>query len=335
MASRFERELRTAQWPRSAVELAALGVSRDRTRGPRWRRTSRGYFVAADRDPDTPAQRILDVAPLIPETGALTGWAAAYVHGVDQLDGLDPTTMAPLPIPINLGRDLGRSSTDRITYRRELLSRRGRQQRHGLSVATPLRTAFDGARIAPDLPEAVAFLNQIMHVLPVSRTALGRLCRPEGRWTGIDQFRRALTLTDPGAVNAWESRLRVFAMLEAGLPRLVVNQPVFDLDENFLGIPDLLDPEAGLVLEFDGRDHRLRQQHRSDNIREEELELVNLTVSRVDSLDFGRPDELRTRLRARRAQGLARDRSRDRWTSEQPLWWRRREARRISGSQRG
>jgi hypothetical protein len=30
---------------------------------------------------------------------------------------------------------------------------------------------------------------------------------------------------------------------------------VFDLDENFLGIPDLLDPDAGLVLEFDGQDH--------------------------------------------------------------------------------
>lgn len=335
MASRFEQELRSAQWPRSSADLAALGISRDLTRGPRWRRTGRGYFVPAECDASLPTQRVLDVAPQIPPTGALTGWAAAYVHGVDQLDGLDPVSMAPLPITINLGRDLGRASTERVTYRRDLLSSRGRQMRHGLSVATPLRTAFDGARFAPTLVEAVAFLDQVIHVLPVSIAALRSLRRPSGKWTGIEQFRRAVALTDAAAANAWESRLRMFAMLQAGMPRLVVNQPVFDLEEHLLGIPDLLDPEAALALEFDGQDHRERGQHRSDNLREEGLELANLTVCRVDSLDLRQPGPLRERLQARRAQGLARDHSRDRWTLEQPDWWRRLQARRISGSQRG
>lgn len=334
--TRFEREIRSAQRPRSTAELAALGVSRDVTRGPRWRRVCRGYYTPVVAEPPTPTQRILDIAPLIPFTGALTGWAAAYVHGVDQLDGLDPMSMAPLPITINLGRDLGRASTERIIYSRELLPQRARQIRHGLSVTTPPRTAFDGTRWASDLVEAVAFLDQVTHVFPLSTEALAVLSRPGGRWTGIDQFRRAVTLTDSAAANAWESRLRMFAMRQAGMPRLVVNQPVFDLDERFLGIPDLLDPEAGLVLEFDGQDHRKRRQHRSDNIREEELELVNLTVCRVDSLDLGQPAALQTRLRARRAQGLARDRRRDRWTLKQPAWWRRRMAsRQQSGSQRG
>ncbi len=335
MTSRFERELLRAHWPQSAAELAARGVTRDMTRGPRWRRTSRGYFVPTGSDPSLPAQRILDIAPLIPATGALTGWAAGYLHGVDQLDGLDPRSMAPLAITINLGRDLGRASTERITYRRDLLPSRGRTTRHGLAVTTPLRTAFDGARFAPDLVEAVAFLDQITHVLPVSMAALRSMGQPGGRWTGIEQFRRAVALTDPDAANAWESRLRMFAMMQAQMPRLLVNQPVFDLEENFLGIPDLLDPEAALALEFDGRDHRERGQHRSDNLREEGLELTNLTVCRVDSLDLRQPAPLRRRLLARRTQGLARDRSRDRWTLEQPAWWRLRNARRTSGSHRG
>lgn len=335
MASRFEKELVLARWPQSAAELATGGVTRDMTRGPHWRRTSRGYFTPTSAGDPTPTQRILDVTPLIPVTGALTSWAAAYVQGVDQLDGLDPGSMAPLPITINLGRDLGRVSTERITYRRDLLSPEGRRACHGLFVVTPLRTAFDGARYAPDLVEAVAFLDQVTHVLPVSMAALRSLLRPSGRWTGIEQFRRAVALTDPAAANAWESRLRMFAMLQAEMPRLLVNQPVFDLDERLLGIPDLLDPEAALALEFDGQDHRKRRQHQSDNLREEGLELTNLTVCRVDSLDLRQPAALRARLRARRAQALARDRSRDRWTLEQPDWWRRREARRISGSERG
>ena len=92
------------------------------------------------------------------------------------------------------------------------------------------------------------------------------------------------------------------------MPRPLVNHPVFDLDGRFLGTPDLLDPEAGLATEFDGRDHRGRRQHQSDNIREEKLEGVNLTVCRVDSLDMRQPVPLRERLRARHAQGMRRNR---------------------------
>ena len=116
------------------------------------------------------------------------------------------------------------------------------------------------------------------------------------------------------------------------LAALLVNQPVFDLDGHFLGIPDLLEPEAGLVVEFDGQDHRLRRRHQADNIREEKLETCNLTVCRVDSLDLRQPVALIEGLRARHAQGMTRDRSKDAWTIEQPLWWRRRVP---GGSQRG
>jgi hypothetical protein len=106
----------------------------------------------------------------------------------------------------------------------------------------------------------------------------------------------------------------------------LVNRPLFDLDERLLGIPDMFDPEAGLATEFDGQDHRRRRQHRADNLREEGLESANLVVGRVDSPDRRSPVPLRERLRSRHAQGLARDRSRDRWTLRQPEWWRRRRA---------
>jgi hypothetical protein len=261
-----------------------------------------------------------------PAFGALAGWAAAYVHGVEHLDGRDSESMTDLPIVVNLGCDLGRADTRDVHYVRERLPIGDRQVHHSLWVTTPERTAFDGARWASNLVEAVVFLDQVCHALPAPLPDLARRYPHSSRWPGFQQFRRALALADSASASPWETRLRMFYRLPAGLPRPLVNRPVFDLDGNFLGIPDLFDPQAGLVTEFDGQDHRRRRQHQADNLREERLEAANLVVCRVDSLDLRQPVPLIERLNARYAQATSRDRRRDRWTIEQPLWWRRRRA---------
>lgn len=323
MSSAFEMELWDARRPESLAQLARAGITRDMTRSRAWRRTTRGRFVPADT-PVSPTPRILEAVPLIPAGGALAGWAAGYVLGADQLDGLDPHTMDPVPLAMHLGRDVGRAAHPGVRVVRERLPVADRQLWHGLPVTTPRRTVFDGARWAPDLVEAVVFLDQAAHALELDLRDLEAWCVPGTRWPGITQLRAALTLADTRSASPWESRLRVFYQCQAGLPRPLVNRPVFDVDENFLGTPDLFDPEAGLATEFDGKDHRKRRQHRSDNHREEKLEAVNLTVCRVDSLDLGQPAPLRVRLRARHAQGLRRDRRLDGWTLVEPPWWQRR-----------
>jgi len=88
MISAFERDLALAHWPRSSAEVASRGITRAHTRSRRWRRTSRGYFVPASAPEVSAGQRILDAVPLISNGGALAGWAAAYVHGADLLDGV-------------------------------------------------------------------------------------------------------------------------------------------------------------------------------------------------------------------------------------------------------
>lgn len=286
MSSAFEIELWDARRPQSLAQLARAGVTRDMTRGRAWRRTSRGWFVPSDA-PTNSTQRILEATPLVPAGGALAGWAAAYVLGVDHLDGRDPYTMDPLPVSVQLGRDVGRATYPGVGVLRERLPAAHRQTWHGLPVTTPLRTLFDGARWASDLVEAVVFLDQAAHALELKLRDLETWCVPGARWPGITQLRAALRLADARSASPWESRLRMFYEREAQLPRPLVNRPVFDLEENFLGTPDLLDPDAGLATEFDGQEHRGRRQHRSDNHREEKLEGVNLTVCRVDSLDLG------------------------------------------------
>lgn len=321
--SRFRREVRSAVRPATPADLLALGVGRSTWRGRSWRTTSRGFFVPSDV-PLTPAQRILEAVPLVPPLGALTGWASAYVHGVDYLDGLDPDALEPLPVPVCLSSTAGRRDLAGVTYHRDELDSAEITRVLGLPVTTPLRATVDGVSRADNLVEAVVFLDMAGHALELDLAALQAWCVARPGRRGVVQLREALRWCDPRSASPWETRLRMFYRQQAGLPRPETNVPVFDRDGRFLGVPDLLDEEAGLAVEFDGKDHRKRWQHREDNLREEGLEDLNLVVCRVDSLDLRYPVPLRERLRAAHRRGQARDRRRDRFTTEEPDWWRRR-----------
>lgn len=126
--------------------------------------------------PQTSAQRILEAVPLIPPTGALAGWAAAYVLGVDMLDGLDPFTLAPEILTVSLGSTAGRVNHHQIRYVRDRLLPTDRLLHRGIPVTSPTRTAFDGARWAPDLVEAVVFLDQVGHALDLRLDELAGRC---------------------------------------------------------------------------------------------------------------------------------------------------------------
>ncbi len=198
--SRFSRELSGCRWPRPAGELVGDGISKDVLGGPRWRRTSHGFYVPSSSDDRAglPSQRILDATPLVPPTGAMTGWAAAFIDGVDQLDGLDAHTMRPLPVPITLGRDVGRRRTDIATYTRERLAD------HDVDV----RVRDPGGKPRP------------RHVRwrPLRRGSRrgcclrGRLCsRREGEAAELAQVRRRPSRLDghrPGPHSRWPRRGR-------------------------------------------------------------------------------------------------------------------------------
>src|SRR6188768_2129414 len=98
--SRFAADLPHCDRPRSVADLVASGVTRDVLRGPRWRRTTRGFYVPARTQPPSasPTQRILDLSPLLGTHAVVTSWAAAYVQGVDALDGREPTGRRELPV---------------------------------------------------------------------------------------------------------------------------------------------------------------------------------------------------------------------------------------------
>ncbi|MDQ3307838.1 MAG: hypothetical protein M3499_05715, partial [Actinomycetota bacterium] len=209
-----------------------------------------------------------------------------------------------------------------VDLSRERLPESDVLESRGLTCTAPLRTAFDGSRLAPCLVEAVVHLDMLLTCGLVIRAELQTYIAEHPGWRGIQQARDALALAEQGSRSPPETRLRLIWVLDAGLPPLLVNRAVFDLRGRLLGYPDALDVDSGTVLEYDGDDHRELLAHTQDNAREETFEDHGLIVSRATRLDMrGDRGRLVARMRAARARGLRRDRSLDRWTLQPPPGW--------------
>src|SRR5690625_4309311 len=139
--SDVERDFAAAQPPLNADELQQLGIGRGALQGPSWRQVARGLHTPAIEQV-TVAQRIVDAAAQLPMGAAIGGWAAAYVGGVDQLDGTDPRTGKEEPVDCVGG--LKRRSTGRIRYRRSELAVGEVTEQYAIPVTTAVRTALDG-----------------------------------------------------------------------------------------------------------------------------------------------------------------------------------------------
>jgi hypothetical protein len=89
--------------------------------------------------------------------------------------------------------------------------------------------------------------------------------------------------------------------IDAGLPRLEPNCPVLDRQGTLLGIADLLEPVAGLGIEFDA-DHRGRVRHTRDVAKDEAFRGHGLEVARVTGTDLRDRDLVVNRLIAARSR---------------------------------
>ncbi len=309
--------------------------ARDQVRRGTWRRSSRGFYVPVNA-PDSPSQRIAEAAARLPTYGAIGGWAAAYWRGARFLDGrhgLDPqgggsasARLHRAPVLLCVGDGTGHiRPSPGVQLSRARLTAEDVTVVRGLAVTTAVRTAFDGARLAPSLVEAVVFLDMMMAAGLLTLDELAAyLPAHRPAWKGVGQARGAWSLADPASKSPPETRLRMLWIREAGLPRPLVNRAVFSLDGALIGIPDLLDVESATVGEYDGEEHRDLRNHTADNAREETFEEHGLVVARVTSIDLGRTGPTVQRLNRAWRRGMGRDRARDRWTLCQPDWYRQR-----------
>jgi hypothetical protein len=203
----------------------------------------------------------------------------------------------------------------------EFIPLRDRAVVDGLPVTSPLcATAFE-MRYAADERAAGRVMSLVAAADLVSVEEMDSYKELLYHWRGIPQLRRGLLLAEENVWSPWEFDLAVAWRVDAGLPRALLNRPVFDLDGRHVGTPDLLDPTAGVVGEFNGEVHLRRRQRAADLEREEAFRRLGLEFFTAVAEDFADRDRLVARMRACHARARARPASDRRWTVVPPPWW--------------
>ncbi|QWZ08075.1 hypothetical protein KRR39_22505 [Nocardioides panacis] len=307
--------------PVPADPSGRTGPTPGEARGPHWRTTSRGLFVPADVDATVPEQRILEQSMRL-HGGAVTGWAACRMHRAAFFDGLRRDGRTPLPVPLNCGplHQIRRLPGDDLL--RDILLDDEIVLVDGVPCTTVLRATFDAMRFAASTREAVVALDMMLAASCASLARVREYVDAHPAWTGVPQAREAVALGDALSRSPQETRLRLVWQLDARRPRPVVNPPLFDLDGRLLGYPDLLDPVAGVVGEYDGEDHRDALRHSADVDREARFRAHDLEVFRVTGPDLSQVLRVTGRIHAAYARARRVPPGRRTWTLVPPPHWR-------------
>ncbi len=282
-----------------------------------WRSSSRGWHVPTYVDDSVPEQRILEQSVRLPDGGAVTGWAAARLHGAAFFDGLDRDGTTRLPVPLALGRSGRIRADDRVVLTYHALPPAETVIRHGIRAVTPERAVVDHLRLVDDPREVVVALDMLAAAAVVSPEQVATYARAlaSGERAALD---RAVSLASEHSRSPNETRLRLIAELDAGLPRLLVNCPVHDLAGRLLGIADLLDVEAGLAIESDGAEHRTATRHTRDVAKDEAFRRVGLEMARITGTDLHDVPLVVDRLTHARARAGFAPAAQRRWVARPP-----------------
>jgi very-short-patch-repair endonuclease len=108
-----------------------------------------------------------------------------------------------------------------------------------------------------DLTESVVAVDMALHAGLIDMEALNSYVDKSARTKGIRRLRRAVGLADSRSESPMETRLRV-QLLRARLPAPELQVDLHDRTGRFLGRADLYYSDVGLVVEFDGQNHKDR-----------------------------------------------------------------------------
>jgi hypothetical protein len=297
------------------------GPTRGQARGEKWRRTGHGWYVPAHVLDVRPEQRVLEQSVRLPPGGAITGWAACRLWQANFFDGLFTDGRTRMPVPLVIGPDNHIRSDRHITVSRERLVAEEVVVRFGIPCVRELRALFDAMRFAPDRREAVVAMDMMAAALLVSIRQMRGYAATHARWRGVPQVWGALELASERSKSPNEVRMRMVWELDAGLPRPLVNQPVWDHRGNLLGIADLFDAVAGVVGEYDGADHRSAIRHSKDVDREDRFRRHGLEYFKVTGPDMGQVPRVVSRMHSARSRARWLSPAERPWTIEPPAGW--------------
>lgn len=296
------------------------GPTRGQAAGPRFRQTSAGLYVPAQVDEAVVEQRILEQSSRIRSYGAVTAWASLRWHGAAFFDGTTAGGSRRLPVPIVLGPS--RLQPDpRVVLSQEQLAVREIIWLDGIPVTIPERAIFDEVRRRYDLREGVVAVEMAVAAEVIGLAGFAAYVATRAAWTGVPLVREVTMLAGSDCRSPQESRMRLAWILDCGLPPPLCNHPVFDRHGNLLGIPDLFDPEAGLVGEYDGAHHKGRDRHRRDVAREEKFRNHGLEYFAIVGGDLADGDLAARRMTSARSRAKFLPPGARAWTLDPPAWW--------------
>ncbi len=253
--------------------------------------------------------------------GAVTGWASLRLAGGRFFDGRSPDGET-LPVEL-VCPDRQLRSRGPVIATRQALDSGEVVSRQSVPCTGIERAVLDEIRRRPELGAAVTTIDMAVAAELTSLRRLGTRLQAHAGAPGIRAARRALAMASEHSRSPQETAMRLVWEVQLGLPRPLCNQPVFGRDGRLLGIPDLLDVDAGVVGEYDGADHltrsrRSRDLARLEGFREAGLECFTLVAG---DLQPNGPAAARMMSTRRRAAHLPE--AQRRWTITPPPWWHR------------
>jgi len=222
---------------------------------------------------------------MLPASAVFVGRTAAWMHGLD----VEPAS----PVEIALPGD------------NHLRSRAGLHVRHfnvtddvvtirGLSATNLSRTLLDLCAQLPPVDALVA-IDMACHARLTDQDTLRHYADEAKGRRGVARLKLLVDRAAP-AESPMETRLR-WILINAGLPAPEVQTDLYDGEGNFVGRADLYYPQAHLVIEFDGGNHRDRLV--SDDRRQNSLVSAGYRVLRFTVADvYGRPEAIVGQVRA-------------------------------------
>lgn len=296
------------------------GPTRSAARRGRWRQVCAGRYVPADTDSTIVEQRIVEQASRLGRHGGVTAWAALRWRGAAYFDGLTAGGTRQLPIPLLIGSNLRPDPRAALSW--EQFAPTEREVIDGLPCATIQRALFDEMHRTGSLRDAVVAMDMAAAAGLISTGLMSEYVAQRGPWTGIPLVRKALLLATDDSMSPQESRQRLVWLLDAGLDPPLCNPFVFSKsDGRLLGRPDLLDPVAGLIAEYDGADHLKKDRRRRDIRRENDFRDHGLEYVTTVRGDIGQRTMLARRFLAGRVRARFESPEDRAWTLIPPPWF--------------
>lgn len=255
----------------------------------------------------------------LPAYGGVTGWASLAWRGGRWFGGLGPNgTERPVWLATAGTHIRPRPG---IAVSAERLAPGDLEVVDGLPLTSAVRSTWFEMRHAVADRDAAVALSMAAYDDHVSIEEMVEFAWLHPGWTGTPQCRSGTALAYENCWSPMEVLTAIVWEVDAELPRLRCNEPMFDRRGRHLATPDLLDVEAGLAIEYEGPDHLSRQRRSSDVRREELLRGHGLEYLTVMGSHLGNRWELVSRMQsARRASRFEPTLSRS-WTTDLPSWW--------------